>query len=368
MKFIPSLLLLLIPALANGQTIPDWSVSVDSVAAQQITFSTGAGAGGAVSIKVAMTDKCRMEADAATRVTVGQMYPSNAVSGIAVTSSVADPNAGPTVSNTVGFSFVEGINANSNIYTDDGDQTATVEFCVMMGLYGGADLIDFAEVKMTYSIDLVTNIPELTGYTVTQAEQFQDEGEQALAFDGTVLAFFCDPTTKAILTDNGAKTHQGSIMHVCFKVDGGQFEVSDILDFTVKNALAATPTQDIITGGTVGALYATRECTDASNTDENICMVSFLLKADFYDFATLTLEGSGNVLLELGASPGRRQLRQKVQIVDAHRQLSEPVEEQFQVAPQNFEVDQVNGAGSSACSAMTSLAAIGAVAGAALAL
>ena len=90
-------------------------------------------------------------------------------------------------------------------------------------------------------------------------------------------------------------------------------------------------------------------------------MVSFLLKADFYDFQALTLTGTGSVLLEFGDAAGsRRRLRRKLAV--------DPVEETFQVTAQEFEVDQVNGAASSATSAMTSLAAFGAIAGAALVL
>jgi hypothetical protein len=366
MKLISSLLLL-IPALVSAsnnerelQTIPDWHVTLLTVDTQSFTFETGLGGGDNVNVKIAVLDKCRMES--ATRTTVGDFYPgTGSVDGINVDNTgVAGPGAG----NAVSFSFAEGISDNTLIYASDGPtaENAVVNFCVLTGLYDGTMLIDFAEVKLTYNINLVTQIPELTGYTVTQAEEFNDADDTDIEFDGTVLAYFCDPDTKEILTNDGTKTNQGSILNVCFKVDEGQFEVQDIMEFTVKNALGEAPSQQIITGSeSASALYSTKNCFDEGANDKNVCVVSFLLKADFYDFAALTLTGEGSVLLEFGSSGARRRLRRKLQV--------DPVEETFQVTAQEFAVDQVNQpAGSSASSAMTSMAAFGAIVGAALVL
>ena len=364
MKFISSLLLLLVPAMASPAEdrelqIADWHVSLLTVTGQQFTFETGEGGGGSQNIKITVMDKCRMES--ATRTTVGDFYPVSDVPGImADTTGVGAPGPGP---HGVSFTFAEGINGNTLIYSEAPDGlTAQVNFCVLTGLYDGINLIDFAEVKLTYNIDLVTNIPELTGYTVTQAEAFNDAEDTDIAFDGTLLAYFCNATTKDILTDNGKKTHQGSILNVCFKVPDGQFEVADVMEFTVTNAAAATPTQEIITGSApASSLYSTKDCTDTDESDTNVCVVSFLLKADFYDFTALTLTGTGSVLLEFGDAAGsRRRLRRKLKV--------DPVEESFQVTAEEFQVDQIQQTASSASSAMTTLAAFGAIAGAALAL
>jgi hypothetical protein len=370
MQFITSLLLLLVPALVmatdgdRGLQIADWHVTILTMEDHGFTFETGAGGGGNANIKVTVTDVCRK--DSATRVNVGQFYPTSNVVGIDADGGgiVNNPGAG----NSLDWTFVEGINGNADIYTDNMDQTATVEFCVMVGLYDVATLIDYAEVKVTYSIDLVTNIPSLTGYSVTQAEAFTDAADTAVSFDGTLLAYFCNPTTKNILTDDGTKTHQGSILNVCFKVASGSFEVANVMEFTVKNALAAQPSQLIVTGSQVAsAIYATKDCTDTSNTDTNVCVVSFLLKAEFYDFAALTLTGTGSVLLEFGDAGARRMLRKSLKIIDG-RNLKDAVTEDFTVEAHEFQVDQVAAAGSSANSAMTSLAAFGAIAAAALAM
>ena len=96
-------------------------------------------------------------------------------------------------------------------------------------------------------------------------------------------------------------------------------------------------------------------------SDTNVCVVSFLLKADFYDFAALTLTGTGTVLLEFGdASGSRRMLRRQLKV--------EPVEEDFTVKAKEFEMEQVAGSSATATSCMTSLAAFGVFAGAALAI
>ena len=67
------------------------------------------------------------------------------------------------------------------------------------------------------------------------------------------------------------------------------------------------------------------------------------------------------MLLEFGDAAGsRRRLRRKLKV--------DPVEESFQVTAEEFQVDQIQQTASSASSVMTSLAAFGAIAGAALAL
>ena len=79
MKFISSLAMLLIPALAAAADverdlqIADWHVSLLTVSAQQFTFETGEGGGGSQNVKITVMDKCRMES--ATRTTVGDFYP-----------------------------------------------------------------------------------------------------------------------------------------------------------------------------------------------------------------------------------------------------------------------------------------------------
>ncbi|CAB9521223.1 expressed unknown protein [Seminavis robusta] len=379
MKFISSLLLLLIPALAMAAEdsserdlqITDWHVTIKTLQDQGFTFETGTGNGAAsANIKIKVTDLCRK--DTANRQAVGHWFPTTNVTGIEVDHGGIINN--PGADNAVDFRFIEGIAGNNLIYRDAGDAVnAIVEFCVEVGLYDADTLIDYAEVLLTYNVNLVTQVPELTGYTVTQAEDFTDAEDTNLSFDGTLLAYFCDPDSYTILTNDGsdAVTTQGSTLNVCFRVETGQFQVKDIMEFTVKNAEAAEPSQLIITESQpASTIFSTKKCVDEGN-DNNICLVSFLLFADFYDYEALTLTGVGSILLELGgtaAAPAGRRLRKNVQIVDGHRKLQSEVTETVDVQPQPFAVEKNHGAGSSADTAMASLAAFGAIAGAALAL
>ena len=339
--------------------IADWHVNIDSVSAQAITFETGLGGGTNPNIKVGVSDLCRMEATAASRTSVGEFFPSSTVVGI--DSDFSGVVANPGIGNSISFAFVEGINGNTQIYSPEANNQASVNFCIEVGLYEDAVLINYAEVKMTYAIDLVTNFPTLTGYTVSQAEAFNDATDVNIEFDGTLEAYFCNPTTHAILTNDGTKTHQGSIMNVCVKTGDGQFEVADIMELTIKDAVAATPSQLIITGSAVNeGPYATKTCTDTDATDTNICVISFLLKADFYEYEALTLTGTGTVLLEFGDATGsRRRLRRELNV--------KSTEEDFTVTATEFQVDQVLGS-SATNNVINSIAAFGAIAGAAMVL
>jgi len=363
MKFISSLFLLVAPVFASASDERDlqsiqqnWAVTVTNVAERALTFNTGAGGGTNPNIKIGVSDLCRTQANAAGRASVGQFYPTSNVVGIDVAGGgvTAPGSDGASFS----FAFVEGINGNTAIYEQDFvGNTAKVEFCVEIGLYEDATLINFAEVQMTYNVNLVTNILSLDGYTVTQAEDFNGDNGVAVAFDGTLEAYFCNPTTYAMLTTSvGGETHQGSILSVCVKVPDGQFEIADIIELNIVDGTDTTISQSIITASAPAqsGLYATKACTDASNADTNICVVQFLLKANFYDFTALTLTGNGSVLLEFGdASGSRRQLRRELQVESGQ-------EKEYQVTAQEFVVTDVEG--SSANTAMTSLAAIGAIA------
>ena len=304
-----------------------------------------------------VSDKCKMEATAASRNLAGQFFPASTVVGI--DSDFGGVINNPGAGNSLSFAFVEGINGNTLLYSAAANNMADVNFCIEVGLYENDVLINYAEVKMTYSINLVTNFPTLTGYTVSQAEAFTDAADTDITFDGTLEAYFCDGSN-AILTA-GPPVTQGSIMNVCVKAGDGQFEVSDIMDMTIQNvATGNVPSQQIIASSVVAeGPYATKTCTDTGVADTNICVISFLLKADFYDFDALTLSGTGTVLLEFGDAPGtRRRLRRKLNV--------KSTEEEFSIKAEEFQVDRI--AGSSASTAMTSIAAFGAIAGAALVL
>jgi hypothetical protein len=257
-------------------------------------------------MKVEIFNLCRM--DGSQRTYLGEFYPSNNVQGIDADQSGIYNSPGE--GNSISFSFAEGISDNLDIYVDNGDNTAKVEFCVQVGLYHSGMLINFAEVKLTYWVDLITQFTSLTGYTVTQAETFHDASDETITFDGTLQAYFCNPYDFQELVNDGSIKNQGSIMNLCFRVPDGSFEVADINDLVVKNAIADNPSQTIITNSLISSPgYAEKNCYDSDASDTNVCVVSFVLTADFFDYYAMTLTGYGSVLLEFGDAAGSRRLR-----------------------------------------------------------
>jgi len=314
------------------------AVSVDSVNGQSFSFSTGPGGGSNPNIKVRIHDLCRSEA--ASRADVGYFYPiPSSVTGISVNDTAVTND--PGVSNTISYTFIEGINANTDIYTDNLDDTATVEFCAEIGLYDNNTLVNFAEVKFAYGINLITTFATLTGYTVTQTGGFTDGGSQDIIFDGTVEAYLCNPNTKAILANDGSKTNQGSLISVCFMVPDGQFEVKDVIDLTVEN-VGGTPSQAVMTSSNIFSPttpFATKTCTDTGTTDTNICVVTLLLMADFYDYSAFTLTGHGTLLLEFGDSPGTRHRHLRRRVAGS----AGGVKASFDLRPHTFVNDEYDG-------------------------
>lgn len=349
-----------VPAPRRDLQLADWAVIISAVTGQSIQYSTGVGAGRNPNIKIGITDLCRQEST--TRTTIGTIFHSSTVAGIAATSSGVGDLNDPGMGKAISFSFGEGISENAGIYKDNGDSTATVKFCAEVGLYQDTILVNFADVKLTYSIDLVSNIPTLSSYTVTHAEHFNDATEMEVSFEGTVAAYFCDPTTKAELTIEGLKISQGHVLFLCFRVLEGSYEVAEVIDLTVTNAGASTPTQDILSSTLPSStLYATQDCTNDVGMDTNVCVVSFLLKDSFYNFHALTLAGTATVLLELGDAATKR--RRRVLSL-AGRQI----EERLRVKAQKFQVERRVESSSAASEAMSSLTCFFVLAMAALVL
>ena len=256
-------------------------------------------------MKVELFDVCRV--DSATRTALGTIFPhASTVTGIDEDHSaiVNDPGAG----NKIIFSFNSAINTTS-IYTNNGDDTATVAFCAQVALYDGSTLVNLAEVKVEYTIDLLTDQATLAFNSITSAAGYTDAADSVVTFDGTLQAFFCNPSTYGILPYNELKTTQGSSISVCFQVPDGQFEVKDVVALTVKNANDIYPQQSIISEpNVVSTNTATKTCYDNSNSDTNMCITQFLLNEDFYEASEMTLTGFGTVVLELGDSSGSRKL------------------------------------------------------------
>jgi hypothetical protein len=169
MKSFPSFLLGLALAVfqVDASTERDlqaspFDVAITHVGAsdQTIHFNTGTGMNGSAKVKVKVYDKCRGESP--TRIDEGFLYPDNSVPGIiADNSGIVDPGPGSVLK----FNFAAGIAENTDIYTPGNlVGTATVSFCVEVGLYGGDMLANFKEVKLTYQLNLLTNVGQLTSH------------------------------------------------------------------------------------------------------------------------------------------------------------------------------------------------------------
>ncbi|CAB9525178.1 expressed unknown protein [Seminavis robusta] len=287
-------------------TAADWHVKIDGVYGQSIDFSTGDDSG--ATMKVELFDVCRV--DSAFREELGEIYPGNSVEGLE-----ADTNAishDPGCCNKIAYSFTEAINQTS-IYTDNGDGRASVAFCAQVALYDGSTLVNLAEVRIEYSIDLNDDkshgAVNVETYTITDAAGYTDASDVDVAFDGRLESYFCDASSFNELHSDGHITEQGSTLSVCFRVPDGQFEISDVMYLTVKNAAESEPYQDLIVGShIVEDSIALKSCSDHGHDDTNICVVQFILKADFYETSAITLTGFGMVILELGDAPADRLL------------------------------------------------------------
>jgi hypothetical protein len=162
MTLVSLLLLLFVSETFASNTrglIADFSVHIASVSSNSLAFNTGTGGGANPNVKILVYDYCRTESS--TRNVVGEMFPGSSVGGIKVDKSGV--KASPGVGNVISFSFVEGIAENTDIYTDNGDKTANVEFCVEIGLYDGTTMLNFKEAKLSFAIDLITNVISLAG-------------------------------------------------------------------------------------------------------------------------------------------------------------------------------------------------------------
>jgi len=372
MNFIKSLLFFLaIPAVAMATDdrelqVINWAVGLGAITTQSIAFTTSdvvtAGATNA-NVKITVSNLCRT--DSPTRIELGELYNSagaaTGVSGFEVDSAlIITPASGGT--HTIQFSFDEGINAQTDIYSSSGaDATeADVDFCMMFGFYDDATLVEFAEVKLHFDIDLVADITALTGYAVTQAEVYTADNQGTLSFDGTLTAQFCasdhlSPTVA--LTSAVGITTQGTTRSVCIYSQGAniQFQVRKVIGLTITDdALAVT--QAVWANSAVAeAGYADSACVDASDSDMNYCWVDFLLKANFFETNSVVLTGTGSVLMELGNSVGatRRMLRQDV------RSLQENgTEEEFKVKPTTLNMEVIEGSSATAVSTISALAVI----------
>jgi len=158
-----------------------------------------------------------------------------------------------TTGNTISFYFHEGIEQNTFLYEDIGDNTAIMQFCVVIGIYNGSEIVNFTEVKFAYQIELSTTFVTLTGSGVTQANPSHIAISKSLSLDGSVEAYFCDLVTK-LETSTNRVSMQGLLVHVCFKAPSGQFQIKAVLELTIADAASST-SQSIIKNGAISFIH-----------------------------------------------------------------------------------------------------------------
>jgi hypothetical protein len=259
-----------------------------------------------------------------------------------------------SLANTIDYTFVhvEGIEGNADIYTDNQDNTATVEFCAAeIGLlYHSTALINFAEVKLTYDVNLTTSFTNLTGYAVAQeAGGFTDGGERAINFDGTAEASFCNQTTHAILPNDQSTINQGSLVSVCFKVpyDGDSCSKSrtSLTVLLSRESISGTPSQIVMAGSNIFCLlFQYTVCHEDMyqhwhDRHQHLCH-KVAHDGNFFQYSDFTLStGSGGTLLliELGVSSGGRQhLRHPRWLADSSNAGASSTTSSFNLSPYRF--------------------------------
>ena len=287
--------------------VADWSVTIWGVYGQSIDFDTGTSTG--ATIQIELFDVCRTESS--VRTSLGTVYPfASTVVGIDEDHSgiISDPGTG----NKISYAFNAAINETSYYYPNIDNTLASIIFCVQIALYDGGTMVNFAEAKVDYTMDLSTSQVTLASSTITSAAGYTDATDTSLSFDGTIEAYFCNPDTFTILPYTELSTTQGSIISVCIRVPNGQYEIKNVESLTIQDYSDGSPSQTIVTNSdVVDSTMSEKTCYDTGNTDTNVCVIKTILRADFYETSSMTLDGSGSVLLELGDSSGtrRRMLR-----------------------------------------------------------
>lgn len=312
-----------------GQVVMQGSfdVTITEVSGYSISFDTGSGMPDATNtVEVYVFDKCKMEGQG--QKPVGAFFPFSTVPGIqAEVSSVT--NAPGTGTNTLAYKFVEGIEQNTDIFHKEGEgsNTATLAFCVQVGLYIDGYLINWEEVRIHYNIDLTTdmnNQGEPMSF-VASASNFEATLEETGLDENSMVGYFCNPNNLKEV-EPGTTMRQGSVITTCFEVvdesasrllqgnsgngngkKKNEFEMADIMDLMIKDLGSSQAAQSIIIAKQKanGASYAKKQCRKKSKTTRT-CSVSFLLKADFYDYAAAELTGEGAAIVELGEAGRRR--------------------------------------------------------------
>ena len=177
---------------------------------------------------------------------------------------------------------------------------------------------------------------------IASAQNFLESlGISALS-ENALQSYFCDADTYDEVAA-GSTMSQGSVISICFNVvEGEEFEVDDILDLIVEDLAESQQSQNIVVAGDLGASgYAEKHCEQSTNTTMT-CVVSFLLKASFYDYDSSELTGQGAAIVELGGLEGRKRRRHLIKFQTGPRRLTDgQAVTTCQIKPKQFKVKRL---------------------------
>ena len=215
---------------------------------------------------------------------------------------------------TFDIDVLQSIIDGSSYYTDNGDNTAAINFCVRVDYRTAAESVNFHETEVTLTVDLTAGF-QLTGITAERSAAMETGPLDAdVTYD--VIAYYCDATNAPLAED--PVYSQGDVMQVCVRVAddliGQDIYVEDILEFDISqlengSGPAATPT-NAIDNGTPDAL------TFYDCGADGRCNVMHQLTSKFFDDTTPgSLQVDGVAVLAFGTPAGARRLqRVKVQM------------------------------------------------------
>ena len=278
----------------------DFSVAITAVSGQSFEFETGFGVPG-TTVNVEVWDKCRSESDG-SRTAVGELYPASTVQGLqADHSGIANI---PGTGNSLSFGFVEGITHNYDIYTNLGGNMGQVAFCAQVNVYIGDFLANFAEVKLTYNINLETDVaisPQRSSLFDLSVGAPESSAAVSAAPASTTVdgAYFCDPETRNELDVNVYQAlGEGSSLHLCFSTDFVNTTTSDVTDVSVTSLTQVpngTSVEDVVRANDYDNLAASANLSCTSIAQEaDSCVLSLDWESRFHHAGFITLANSSN--------------------------------------------------------------------------
>jgi hypothetical protein len=308
------------------------TVLVTGVDASGLHYDTGFGVEGASNeVEIRVYDKCRFVDDgsgengAVSQELLGIWYPASMATTIDfIETDMTGVNApsGTGTGNVIQWQFMQGISQNPAVYTQFNTSYAELAFCVQIGLFIDDLLTSWDEFWMFIPLNMGMTLGGQAGageqegggggglgidLNITTNASMTFFGAFAFNYtlpEGSMSAYFCNANTQAV-EEMGTKKHTGSVISVCFTVaEGLKFKIEDIVELHIEDILKTKAVETIVSGGNVASpSYVQKTCVWNTPTTRS-CIVSFILRADFFDSFALALTGYGAIRLRFGEGAG----------------------------------------------------------------